>query len=256
MVAWLRLFGTYSNANSPYSWAGVPLWTTWKLGALYNPSSATLPVLWPWKFLVSHTHLPICTMDLIFALQVAGRDWMWLDIQIKKHQSKPSENANKKPFGGIEIQGGVGFRSFSSSKVITVLCNWVACRVPPQPICALGAFPLEDISCSCSYLWCMEYSRCRDSALLSASRAELFSIALLPIQAALLCTHHLWWLQSRRWQPAVLGMCSRELCVQAQSAALGQRGKMRSVTFAHVWSSCKKQFCICYRVDLKAERGQ
>lgn len=56
----------------------------WKLGALVdNPSSATLTVLWPWKFLVSRTHLPICTMDLIFTLQVAGRDWMLLEIQIE-----------------------------------------------------------------------------------------------------------------------------------------------------------------------------
>lgn len=86
----------------------------------------------------------------------------------------------------------------------------------PQSIRVLGGFPLEDISCSCSYLRCMEYSRRRDTALLSASEAELFSITLFPIQAALLCTHHLWWPWSRRWQPAVLGVCSRELCVWAQ----------------------------------------
>lgn len=125
----------------------------------------------------------------------------------------------------------------------------------PQSIRVLGGFPLEDISCSCSYLRCMEYSRRRDTALLSASEAELFSITLFPIQAALLCTHHLWWPRSRRWQPAVLGVCSRELCVWAQSAALCQWGKMCSVTFAYIRSSCKKQFFIYYHVGLKAELG-
>lgn len=70
--------------------------------------------LWPWKFLIPCTHLPILTVDLIFALQVVGCCWVG--------ELKPSNNVNRNQEKTEEAALRMReFQSFPSPKTF-ILC--------------------------------------------------------------------------------------------------------------------------------------
>lgn len=75
--------------------------------------------LWPWKFLIPCTHLPILTVDLMFALQVVGC--------CPVGGLKPSNDVTRNQEMEEAALRRVEFQSFSSPKILP---SAVGC-VPP-----------------------------------------------------------------------------------------------------------------------------
>lgn len=76
-LTWFRLFDTFEmQKQTLYSLFKINqrlIMDNLEFGSTCCVILALPPTpLWPWKFLIPCTHLPILTMDLIFALQVVG----------------------------------------------------------------------------------------------------------------------------------------------------------------------------------------
>lgn len=135
-LTWFRLFGTSKMQEGAFFFLMNQslILDNLEFGSTCCIILALPPTpLWPWKFLILCTHLPILTVDLIFALQVVGCCWVG--------ELNPSKNANRNQ--GMEELAlrKVEFPSFSSPKIP----HFAAVCVPRahQPS---SWFPLESIS--------------------------------------------------------------------------------------------------------------
>lgn len=186
-----------------------------------------LTPLWPWKFLVSCTHLPV--FPLIWCCH--SRRWQGLALGIK---TSSNVSRNQQMGRNVADLRRVGFQSFSPPKVMTVLpLSGVLTSslglLEGQPL-----FPLENISCRGSALRCMGLLQAQGQSVAvsgswpqsSASLSGKLNNSSYLLLEALGCTHHLRWQGSGRSRSILLqcwGCLRWAMCVHGKPSSKSMR---------------------------------